>query len=428
MTVIKQLMILAMLTFINAFFAASEMAMVSIQKSRVAQLKNENVKGATKLYKLMQNPNRFLSTIQVGITLAGFFASALAASNFSKKLGVYLMQLGIPYAENFAFILITLLLSYFTLVFGELFPKNIALAHSETIALKSAKIIAFISFIATPFVWLLAQSTSLLMKLFNIPQDPIDEQVTRESLRRFVNAGRRQGHIDKDEEFLIRRVIDLDEIYVREIMVLREAIFAIDIEDWQNEDVARILTSGYSRIPLYRGQIDEVVGILLVKDLLKYGYQNSFEKIDPSKLMREAIVISEHRLIDDVLRYFQTKKIHMAMVVDEYGLVKGMVTIEDILEEIVGEIDDEFDNPAPQFRKIEGGYKVRGTISLHALNRALSLTTSSHLVDTLNGYLHEKHPQEALQEGAVLDFYGYRLHIEKRNTKRIEWVILKPSH
>lgn len=420
-----QLLIIACLTAINAFFAAAEMAMVSIKVSRVQHLKKEGARGADALYRLMQNPNKFLSTIQVGITLAGFFASASAASNLSDDGERILTALGLPYAAELSFIFITIILSYFTLVFGELFPKNVALQYREKIALSTAKTIAFISVIAAPFVWLLAKSTHLLMALFRIPTDQSEEPITRESLRKMVNLGRRQGNIDENEEFLIRRVIDLDEIYVREIMRPREQIFSVDIEDWSPDSMRAIVNGGYSRIPFYRGEKDDIIGVLLMKDLLKASYEKSFEQIEPQSLLRDLNVISENRLVDDVLRFFQKQKIHIAMVVDEYGIVVGMVTIEDILEEIVGEIDDEFDEPSAAIQESDAGYLVHGSISLHNLNRQLQLELSSDLVDTLSGYLHEHYDEEQLATGCKLSLQGYLLTIKARDQRKIDCIFFE---
>ncbi|PXX78650.1 hemolysin family protein [Dielma fastidiosa] len=383
-----QILLLIALTGINAFFAASEMAVVSLNKTKISTLAQEGNRKAQKLLELIDEPNRFLSTIQVAITLAGFFASASAATGISVYLADFFNHFNLPYSETIAVVIVTVILSYFTLVFGELFPKRIALQKSEQVSLASVNIIIFVSKIAAPFVKILSVSVTALLKLFHMNQDDIEDAVSEEEIKALLAAGTQSGVINETGKEFMESIFEFDDKLAYEIMTPRPDVYMVDLDENLNQNLDELLAMRYSRIPVYQNDQDEIVGILHLKDLIIEAKQHGFDKIDLKAILQKPYFVPESIKIDVLFKKMQKAKIYMAILIDEYGGFAGIVTMEDLVEEIVGDISDEDDEPSEAIIKTaDGSYIIAGSIPLDDLNEGLKLSLHSENHETLNGYL-----------------------------------------
>lgn len=313
-SLISQFILIAVLTLLNAFFASAEMAIVSLNRNRIKVLAEEGNQKAQLLVELLKEPNKFLSTIQVGITLAGFFSSASAATGISQMVGIQLKEIGLPYAQEISLVIITIILSYFTLVFGELFPKRIALKQSETIALFSVKPILLISKLTKPFVKLLSFSTNVLIKLSGMNQEDLEEKVSREEIRSLVEAGEEHGVINEIEKEMINSIFEFDNKQAKEVMMPRTEVYLIDINRPLQSYIDELLTEQYSRIPVYEGDRDHIIGILYMKDFFTEAYKVGFDQIDIRAIMRKPYFVPECKNIDRLFKELQKSKNHMAVI------------------------------------------------------------------------------------------------------------------
>ena len=387
-----QITILIILIFVNAFFAAAEIAFISLNDAKIEKMAKEGNKKAKSIEKMLKNPSRFLATIQIGITLAGFLSSAFAADTFVDKLAPQLNNLipslSISTWRGISLVLITIILSYFTLIFGELVPKRLAMKHFEKISFASIGIIKVISVITAPFVKFLTFSTNIVSKIFGVTEND-ESTVTEEEIRMMVDAGQEKGTIQKDEKEMINNVFELNDRTVSEIMTDRTNMFAVD-ENMSIGEVIEELTEerGYSRIPVYDETIDEIKGVVYLRDIL-LSNKNRNTKI--KSLIKDAYFVPETKRINELFKEFQKNKKQIAIVVDEYGGTAGVVTMEDILEEIVGEIYDEYDTQTEKYEKIdENTFLVDGSISIYELEKILDIEIPDGDYDTLSGYILEE--------------------------------------
>ncbi len=389
--IISQLIIIAILTTINAFFASAEMAIVSINKNRLRLLIEEGNKKAVLLQRLLNEPTKFLSTIQVGITFAGFFSSAYAAASISGDLGLLLSYLNIPYSRNLALILVTLILSYVTLVLGELYPKRLALKKSEAIALFSVKPVLFFLKLTTPFVKLLTISTNLLIRITGLKNDALEEKVSREEIRSLVEVGQEHGAINATERDMIDSIFEFDNKLAEEIMTPRTDVYLIDIDDPVSEYVDELLKEMHSRIPVFEEDSDNIIGVLHMKDFIIEAHRVGFNNVDIRSILHSAYFVPERKNIDDLFKDLQKSKKQMAILIDEYGGFSGIVTMADLIEEVMGKIeDDDTDDFDENIKKIDNNtYLVKGRLPVEELNKQLflDLEEDSEDYDTLGGLL-----------------------------------------
>ena len=386
-----QFLVIIMLTGINAFFSGAEMAIVSINKNKLKMLVEDGNKRAIMLDKLLEEPSKFLSTIQVGITLAGYFASASAATGISKYFSSYLQKLNIPYSNQISMILITLLLSYITLVFGELIPKRLALRKSEKIALFSIGIIITISKIFSPFVKFLTFSTNTVLSLLKMKDDNLEEKVSKEEIRSLVEVGREHGIINDIEKEMIENIIEFDEKIAREIMIPRTKVFLVDKNITIEELFAKKKIGRYSRIPVYDGEADNIIGVLFTKELMMEAYKKGFENVILSDILQEVYFVPETKNVNELFNELQIEKKHIAMLIDEYGGFSGIVTLEDLIEEVMGNIYDEYDAVDSSIKKLSTDkYLVNGELFLNDINDYFDIELDSKHYDTLSGLLIEK--------------------------------------
>ena len=423
-SLMSQFILILVLTALNAFFASAEMAIVSVNRNRIKLLAEDGNKKATLLVHLLEEPNKFLSTIQVGITLAGFFSSASAATGISEVVGQYLSQFGISYAQPTSLVVITLLLSYFTLVFGELVPKRIALQKSEQIAMLSVRPIVFVSKLTKPFVKLLSLSTNLLLRILGMNDSDLEEKVSREEIKSLVDVGEEHGVINQIEKEMINSIFDFDDKLAKEVMTPRTEVYMINIK--QPLLIDELLEENYSRIPVYEGDIDNIIGILYLKDFLSEAYTVGFEQVEIKNLLHDPYFVPEFKNIDQLFKELQKSKKHLAVLIDEYGGFSGIVTIEDLIEEVMGEINDEYDEDDPVIRKIDQTtYIVNGLITIKELNDKLHLKLDEETdeYDTLGGFLINQMdyiPSET--EECMVEFEDVLFKVEGVKDKRIEKV------
>ena len=378
-----QALLLFILTLLNAFFSAAEMAMVSLNRARVEQKAEEGDLKYIRLLAVLESPNNFLSTIQVGITVINILSGASFADNLGKLFSSWMGNS--ETARAIGTFLALVLLTYISIVFGELYPKRIAMNLKENLAIYSAPVIIVTGKIVSPFVWILSASTNLLSRLTPMTFDDADEQMTRDEIEYMLTKS--DETLEAEEIEMLQGVFSLDELMAREVMVPRTDAFMIDIEDNTQENIQAILKQSFSRIPVYEDDKDKIIGVIHTKNLLQAGYELGFENVKLRRIMNEPLFVPETIFVDDLLAAFRNTNNQMAILLDEYGGVAGLVTFEDLLEEIVGEIDDETDKASVEVREIgENTYIVEGVMTLNDFNEYFNTELESDDVDTIAGY------------------------------------------
>lgn len=392
---LKQLLLQLILIFLNAFFAATEIAVISINEKKVRAQAEEGDKKAVKMLKIIEEPTRFLSTIQIGITLAGFLGSAFAADNFAEGFSANIIKtFGI--AEKYtgtvntvSVVLITIILSYFTLILGELVPKRIAMKHKEKLANGVCGIISFLAAVLKPIIWFLTVSTNAVLRLIGIDPREKDEPVSEEDIVLMLDAGADEGSLNENDIEYIKNVFKLDTLTAENVMTSRKSIVSVSLESTDKEIMELIDEEGYSRIPVYNDDIDHIVGILHTRDYLIKRTEPDF---DLKSMLHQPEYVPETVSLDSLFKDMQKTHTHMVIVVNEYGETAGIVTMEDILEELVGEIWDERDEEITEFSKIgDNSYRVLSTASIEDFKEYFSIDDDELETDatTVNGWLTE---------------------------------------
>ena len=430
----RQLLVVLILILVNAFFAAAEIAVISLNDVKVRHDAEEGDKRAAKLLKLVDKPTQFLSTIQIAITLAGFMASAFAADTFSDRLVHWLVQvkgstIPGPALNTICLIAITLILSYFTLVLGELVPKRIAMAQSQRVTALTSDVVLAAGTVFRPFVWLLTVSTNGLLRLLRIDPNAANEDVSEEGIRLMVDIGEEKGAIETSEKEMIENIFEFNNITAEDIMVHRKDMVVVWLDDTHEEIMKTITDSGLSRFPVFGETVDDVRGVLRTRE-----YLLNAQTQDPKPLLElvaPAYLVPETVAADDLFRDMQSRKEHIAIVVDEYGGTSGLVTLEDLLEEIVGNIYDEFD-PAEENELQElkdGWWRVSGGCEIEALRDVIGLDldeTEEDEFDTLGGLIFSC-MNEIPADGSTpaLEAYGLEIQVEKIADRRVQWAKVK---
>lgn len=425
---LTELVLLVLLVLLNAFFAASEIALISLNDNKVKSMAETGQKKWVLLSNLLREPSQFLATIQIGITLAGFLASAFAAESFATPMAEALTSLGIPLSvnvlENVSVIVITLLLSYFTLVFGELVPKRIAMQKYEALAMMAVQPLNMLRKVTSPFVKLLTASTNFILRLFGIDPHENTEKVTEEEILMMVDAGNESGAIQESERILINNIFEFDDKTVSDIMTHRSNVVGIP-HDMDLQAIAKLAgTENYTRYPVYNGNMDNIIGILNVKDLIPYIEKGTDKPFDLQSLIRPPYYVPTSKRIDLLFQELQQNKIQMAIAIDEYGGTAGIVTLEDLLEEIVGNIFDEHDHEEKQIVKLDDStYLIDAMINLRELDDSLELGLPVNDHDTLNGLLISilgRIPSKG--EKPVIEYGNVVYHVLEVDSKRINKV------
>jgi putative hemolysin len=426
---VVDILILILLTFLEGFFVAGEIALVSIRRSRVEQLVDEGSSGARRVRRLLDEPGRFLAVSQLGLTVIGFFASAYAAVSLVDQFSRFLVGLGISKeggADTIALIVVTVILALFTIIFAELVPKTLALANTERVAIALSLPIDFLSRALGPLIKLLTGITAAITRLFGADVSN-EAQITAEELRLIVERGGEQGVLEAEEEQMINSIIELGERRLHEVMIPRIAIVALPAAATLEEAIDKVVDEGHSRIPVYEESIDEVVGILYAKDLLPFLKSSSGPRPAVRSLLRPPVFVPESMTIDDLLHEFQRRKVHIAIVLDEYGGTAGLVTIEDLLEEIVGEIQDEYDTEEPMVvrlsedeARVDGRADVDDLAELFDLNLGLE---DADEYDTVGGLIYHR-IGGVPSPGDRIDVDGLTLTVESTDGRRVGKVLV----
>lgn len=380
---IVDLLIVAFFVLVNAFFSGTEMAVISLNDAKIRKLSEDGDKNARKVLRFIDNPGTFLATIQVGVTLAGFLSSAFAANSFASKLAAAIDPKGVhSWVEAVCTVVITIILAYFSLVLGELVPKRVAQKYPEKWAYTAASIVRGFGVITKPFVKFLTASTNAVLFLFKIDPNEDDKEVTEEEIRMMVDVGSESGNIEELEKDMIENIFEFNDKEVSEIMTHRKKIVSLP-EDATYEETMEIASKErFSRIPIYHDTIDDIVGILHIKDLLGV----SKDAFNLKKLMREPLNVHDTRKISSLFAEMKTCGMQMAVIIDEYGGTMGICTIEDMLEEIVGNITDEFDDEEQSvIQNKNGDYVVAGDTTLSDLEDVFDMELDDGEYDTIAG-------------------------------------------
>ncbi len=424
--ILLQIVILIFLTLINGFFAAAEMAMVSVNNNKLKKLVEEGNKKAILVQQFQEEPTKFLSTIQIAITLAGFFSSGSAASSLSGPLSQSLQKFKLPYADQVSFVLIILVLAFFTLVLGELVPKRFAQQWPEKVSMMCVKPVDWVSKIASPVIKLLTFTTNLVTKPFGISDTNTEEILSRDELRSLVREGQEQGVLDHKEKEMINSVMEFNYKAAREVMTPRINVFAIDICQPKEEYQAKLLNTKFSRIPVYEENKDNILGVIFIKDFLREIAKAGYDNVELKSILRTPYIVHENKLIKDLLRELQQSRKQLAILLDEYGGFSGIVTMEDLVEEIVGEIDDEYDSSSIKIKKLDDStYIIDGLMSLGEINNKLDLNINTENSGTLSGFLIEQLgfiPKDKEEEVIEVDNLVFK--IESVRNKRIDKIKL----
>ncbi len=410
------LILIFILILVNGFFAASEMALVSLNKSKMKTLADNNNKKAKLVLKVTEDSTRYLSTIQVAITLAGFMSSALAGARLSVNFVLFLSTLGIEISISVAVVIITLILSYITLVFGELVPKKLALSNPNKFALFSVYVVYIVMIFTKPFVWMLSISTRLVLKIFGKKLEQGDDAISEEDIRQLIILGQLQGLYKDQERKMLENIFRFDDLKADMIKTPRTKVYGVDINMPKEEMLKSIMESKLSRVIIFDKNIDHILGIVHVKDILGELIIHDVNQIDIKKIMREPLYVPMDIKVNKLFRNMQNSNQQLALLVDEHGGFEGIVTLEDMLEEIVGEIYDEHDQLPELIKKVDKHtYLVSGDIPIHDLNRYLKLNfeensdkyhTMSGLFIYLLGHVPHKNENKAISyKQTVLNIY-----------------------
>lgn len=423
---LKEIIILIILIGINAFFAGAEISIVSLREITLEKKASEGDKKAIQLLDIIREPSKFLATIQVGVTLASFFTSASAAVGLSKILEKALQGAGnsfvVKFAPTISFIVITVLISFLSLLFGELIPKRVALRKSEFIASKSVGVIRIIEVIAKPLVIALTKTTNFFVNLLYGAEKENEDLITEEEIRMMINVGEERGIFQKTETEMINSIFQFDDTTVSDVMTPRPDIVALDINSSFDETLKVIIEEKYSRIPVYEENTDNIVGVLYTKDIIDYlAFNTKQNEFNLKKFIKEPFFVTEYMKIDSLLREMQKRSIHISIVIDEYGSTAGLVTIEDMLEEIVGNIFDEYDEMEEEIAiRGEDEFEVDGGINMSELNELLDYDYPENY-DTVSGLVLDylgRFPKKG--ENIIIEDYVFTvLDLEKKRIKKI---------
>lgn len=430
-TIVFQLLVQVILILINAFFAATEIAVISLNANKLRKLEEEGDKLAPKLLHMVEDSSGFLSTIQIAITLSGFLGAAFAGDAFAEYLTAWLLSLGVgipaSVLDTISLVVVTIILSYFTLVFGELVPKRIAMQKSMEMARLSCRVVSAIATIAKPVVKLLSLSTNGVLRLLRMKTDVEEEQVTEDEIRMMIDLGNESGSINEDEKELLHNVFDFSDQTVSDVMTHAADVESISVDATREEVLDTIRSTGLSRFPVYGEDESDILGVLNTRDFLVDWVSDGTKSV--RDLMRPAYLVPESLSADDLLRDMQIKKIHLAVVLDEYGELAGVITVEDLLEEIVGNIYDEFDPAEPQELEQLGEnlWRVSGSLSVEDLAEELDMELpEDEDYDTVGGMLLSclrTIPEDGSRPRVQV--HGLELQAEKVEDHRIRSVLVR---
>ncbi len=431
-SLILKLVLLFVLILVNAFFAMSELAIISLNDNKIEKMAEDGNKKAKKIVKLTENSSRFLSMIQIGVTLAGFLTSASASTTFAEMLTAKVMGVWPMLPQNIingvSVVLITIITSYFSLVLGELVPKKIAMQASEKISFKIVGILLFFSKLFSPLVKVLALSTNAVVRLLGFNPHADEETVTEEEIRMMVDVGGEKGVIEDVQKEMINNIFEFDDLDAGDTMTHRTDMVAVEVNDPLQEVIDVSVENGYSRIPVYEDDQDNIIGIVYIKDLLEYVGKKLPDKT-LRDIMRKPLYVPESKVCGDLFKEMTEKRTQMAVVVDEYGGTAGIVTLEDIIEAIVGNIQDEYDDEDEEISKIdETTFTIDGVTNLEEVEELTGVEMPEGSYDTLAGFII-KNLGFLPQEGEVYEviYENLKFTVLEVDERRIEKVRVEIS-
>ena len=419
------LILVLVLTLLNAVFSMAETALVSVRRSRVEQLVDEGSRAARVVKRLIENPPRFIATVQVGITLLGFASAAAAATTLAAPL-ITLFRTFLPdgTADTAAVILVTVLVAFVSMVLGEIAPKSLAVQAPDAWALRLAPVVDFFATLLAPINWLVITVSNLIVRPFGARAQFETPVITEEELKQIIEAGEEAGELEEDEKEMLHNVFDLGETLVRSVMTPRIDMTAVPVESDLGTILQTIMTSGHSRIPVYEGTNDRIVGIVHAKDLLPIFAAEEHD-VELRRVMRAPYFVPETKRVSDLLAEFRRSNQQLAVVQDEYAGTEGIVTIEDLLEEIVGDIRDEYDVDEPEVQVISATESlVDGRMSIDDVNDRLGTTLPHEEYETIGGLVfgllgHEPMPGDRVRHDG-LEFLVE--HVEGRRIRTLRAV------
>ena len=429
-SIIWKLVLLLVLILVNAFFAMSEIAIITLNDNKVKAMAEDGHKGAKRVLSLTKNPSGFLSSIQIGITLAGFLTSASAADSFSEPLANWIYQfewthfLANKAWQGISLVIVTVIISYFSLVLGELVPKRIGMQAAEKIAFAVAPVLLFVKSCFKPFIAFLTVSTNIVVRMFGFDPNASEENVTEEEILMMVDAGEEKGVIEESQKEMINNIFEFDDIVAADVMTHRTEIEAVEIHEPLADIVKLAIEEGYSRIPVYKEELDNIVGILYVKDLLKYVGNDVPKSFKISNIMRPAVFVPESKKCGDLFNEMTEQKLQMVIIVDEYGGVAGLVTIEDLLESIVGNMQDEYDDEEEEIEQMtDGRFVLEGTSDIGELAETLEIDFPEGEYDTIGGFIMSELGRiPSPDENAEVRYGGYIFTVVEMDERRISKV------
>ena len=428
-SMLMQLLFILMLILANGFFASAEIAIFSINKNKIKYLSNSGDERAKYLLDMIDEPSKFLTTIQVIITIFGFLVVAIVTKTMSQSFDVLLESINMPYGSIFLAIFIAFVLCYLTLVFGIMIPKKMALKNPEKVAMKSAKIINISFKLMKPFINLISCSTNALIGLLGLKEvsyTNVQDKISKEEIKSLVNTSKEQGTLNAYEKDMIESIIEFDNKIAKEVMTPRTEVFAINVNSSIREISSKLLHENFSRVPVYEKHIDNIIGILYMKDFFYEANKIGIDNMDIRKIIRKSYFVPETKQIDTLFDELKECKKHMAVILDEYGGFSGIVTIEDLIEEVMGDIFDEYDEMSEDIKKIDDKtYLVDGLLSINALNEKLNVNIKTECFETIGGFvvsLMGNIPKN--DDSKKIQYNDIVFEVEEISSKRIEKIKL----
>lgn len=421
------LVTILILIIINAFYASAEKAVKTVNRNKIKHLAQEGNRKAIRLSEVLENPTKSTSAIHITITFAGFLASAIAAVAFSEKAGAFLEIYKVPYGKTVGMIMLVMVSSFLFLVLGQSVPRRIALLHAERIALSSARVLLLTTRMLKPFIWITSITVGLFLKIFR-QQRTAEEEFSEDEIMSMLEVGRETGVLKEEGRKMINSIFDFDDKVAKEVMTPRTDVFSIDLDDPPEEYMDELMELRYTRIPVYENDSDNIVGILNMKDFFIKAREEGFENVRIRDILRKPYFIPESKNIDDLFQDLQRSKQHIAILIDEYGGFTGIVTMEDLIEEVMGDIDDEYDEEEQSIVKIaDNTYMVEGWATLDEMNEELVIDLESENSETIGGYLIDilgEIPEEGKHEHQVIKVDNYEFTIVNVKDRRIEKIKL----
>jgi len=417
-----------LLILLSAVFKASETAIMASNKSKVKAITKEDDKKAKRLNEMLDDPDKSLSAIQLIINFITVLASAALAANVSGCISAMFYSLGIPYQAHVSIILIAVILSFVALALGNFYPQKLALRHPEKTALFFVNFIAAFSVILKPFVFFTQKTVDMLLRITRQNSDADGDEFFEDDVMSMLEVGKETGVLREEGQKMINSIFAFDDIMAHEIMTPRTDVFTIDVDDSIEEYIEELMELRYSRIPVYENDSDNIIGILNIKDFLIKARETGFENVDLRSILRKPYFVPETKKIDDLFFDLQSTKKHIAILIDEYGGFSGIVTMEDLIEEVMGDITDEYDEEESDIEQLdENTYMISGFMSLSDLNEELGINLESDNIETVGGFLIDilgEIPEDGDDEELVIEHDDMVFKIESVKEKRVEKVKL----